>query len=94
MERFYKEFVFFRYRTPLSGFHGVLSGFLVGIKQIFSDQELPFLKGKGNLHSFGQWLPSIVLLLASIRSFFIAEPAKYLPTLCFATYTGWNYLRY
>lgn len=31
---------------PLSGFHGVLSGFLVGIKQIFSDQELPLLKVK------------------------------------------------
>ncbi|KAI4370656.1 hypothetical protein MLD38_018981 [Melastoma candidum] len=77
-------------------FHGVLSGFLVGIKQIFSDQELPFLKfqGKGNLPSFGQWLPSIVLLLTGISSFFIAEPVKYLPTLFFGTYTGWIYLRY
>ncbi|KAK1260758.1 hypothetical protein QJS04_geneDACA002054 [Acorus gramineus] len=26
--------------TPLSGFHGVLAGFLVGIKQIIPDQEL------------------------------------------------------
>ncbi|RRT61988.1 hypothetical protein B296_00026084, partial [Ensete ventricosum] len=26
--------------TPFSGFHGVLSGFLVGIKQILPDQEL------------------------------------------------------
>jgi len=25
---------------PISGFHGVLSGFLVGIKQIMPDQEL------------------------------------------------------
>lgn len=25
---------------PISGFHGVLSGFLVGIKQIVPDQEL------------------------------------------------------
>jgi len=31
---------------PLSGFHGVISGFLVGIKQIIPDQELPFLKIK------------------------------------------------
>jgi len=26
--------------TPLSGFYGVLSGLLVGIKQILPDQEL------------------------------------------------------
>jgi len=31
---------------PLSGFHGVISGFLVGIKQIIPDLELPFLKIK------------------------------------------------
>ncbi|TKY46279.1 Rhomboid protein 19 [Spatholobus suberectus] len=31
---------------PLSGFHGVISGFLVGIKQIIPDQELPFIKIK------------------------------------------------
>jgi len=31
---------------PLSGFHGVVSGFLVGIKQIIPDQELPFIKIK------------------------------------------------
>jgi len=32
--------------TPLSGFHGVLSGFLVGIKQIMPDEELSLLKIK------------------------------------------------
>lgn len=32
--------------TPLSGFHGVLAGFLVGIKQMVPDQELPWLKIK------------------------------------------------
>ncbi|PNY00103.1 transmembrane protein 115-like protein, partial [Trifolium pratense] len=32
--------------TPLSGFHGVISGFLVSIKQIIPDQEIPFLKIK------------------------------------------------
>ncbi|MBA0600408.1 hypothetical protein Gorai_006595 [Gossypium raimondii] len=31
---------------PLSGFHGVLAGFLVGIKQIVPDQELYLLKIK------------------------------------------------
>lgn len=32
--------------TPLSGFHGVLSGFLVGIKQITPDDELSLVKIK------------------------------------------------
>ncbi|KAI4384035.1 hypothetical protein MLD38_009807 [Melastoma candidum] len=73
---------------PLSGFHGVLAGFLVGVKQIFSDQELPFLKLKA------KWLPSILLLLAGISSFFSSEPVTYLPTLCFGAYMGWIYLRY
>ncbi|XP_073281624.1 rhomboid-like protein 19, partial [Primulina huaijiensis] len=40
---------------PISGFQGVLSGFLVGIKQIMPDQELPWLKLKA------KWLPSLAL---------------------------------
>ncbi|XLR39752.1 hypothetical protein S83_024412, partial [Arachis hypogaea] len=35
--------------TPLSGFYGVISGFLVGIKQIVPDQELPLIKIKAKL---------------------------------------------
>lgn len=73
---------------PLSGFHGVLSGFLVGIKQIMPDQELPFLKIKA------KWLPSIVLLLSIAISFFTVESTAYLPTLIFGTYMSWIYLRY
>lgn len=34
---------------PISGFQGVLSGFLVGIKQIIPDQELPLLKIKAKV---------------------------------------------
>lgn len=34
---------------PLSGFHGILSGFLVGIKQIIPDQEFPALKLKAKV---------------------------------------------
>lgn len=34
---------------PVSGFQGVLSGFLVGIKQIIPDQELPLLKIKAKV---------------------------------------------
>ncbi|KAK2990471.1 hypothetical protein RJ640_006269 [Escallonia rubra] len=73
---------------PISGFHGVLSGFLVGIKQIIPDQELSSLRIKA------KWLPSITLLLAIVISFFTVDPALYLPTLMFGTYFGWIYLRY
>lgn len=74
--------------TPLSGFSGVLSGLLVGIKQIIPDQEFSPLKIKA------KWLPSIMLLLAIVVSFFTIESATYLPILIFGTYTGWIYLRY
>lgn len=73
---------------PLSGFSGVLSGLLVGVKQIIPDQELSPLKIKA------KWLPSIMLLLAIVMSFFISEPSAYLPILIFGTYIGWIYLRY
>ncbi|XP_059459250.1 rhomboid-like protein 19 [Corylus avellana] len=73
---------------PLSGFHGVLSGFLVGIKQIIPDQELPLLKIKA------KWLPSLTVLLSIAVSFFTLESVKYLPTIIFGTYISWIYLRY
>ncbi|XP_015877153.3 rhomboid-like protein 19 [Ziziphus jujuba] len=73
---------------PLSGFHGILSGFLVGIKQIIPDQELPLIKIKA------KWLPSLSVLLSIAISFFTAESATYLPTIIFGTYMGWIYLRY
>lgn len=73
---------------PLSGFHGILSGFLVGIKQIIPDQELPVLKIKA------KWLPSLALLLSIAVSFFTLESATYLPILIFGTYISWIYLRY
>ncbi|KAK4783296.1 hypothetical protein SAY86_007670 [Trapa natans] len=73
---------------PISGFNGVLAGLLVGIKQIIPDQELPLLKIKA------KWSPSILLLLAIAVSFFIPEPAAYIPLLVFGTYMSWIYLRY
>ncbi|KAF9593004.1 hypothetical protein IFM89_019731 [Coptis chinensis] len=76
---------------PLSGFYGVLLGFLVGIKQILPDQEFsifPQLKIKT------MWMPSLMLLLAIAVSFFSTEAASNLPTLTFGTYMSWIYLRY
>ncbi|XP_059628300.1 rhomboid-like protein 19 [Cornus florida] len=73
---------------PLSGFHGVLSGFLVGIKQLIPDQELPLLRIKA------KWLPPLALLPSIGISFFVTESTKYLPTMIFGTYVSWIYLRY
>lgn len=41
-----------------------------------------------------QWLPSLMLLLSIVVSFFTLESATYLPTLIFGTYVSWIYLRY
>ncbi|PKA47660.1 hypothetical protein AXF42_Ash014437 [Apostasia shenzhenica] len=77
--------------TPLSGFHGVLAGFLVGIKQIMPDQELGlfFL-----LKIRAKWIPTLLALVSIAVSFFVPESASYLPTMLFGIYTGWLYLRY
>lgn len=77
--------------TPLSGFQGVLSGFLVGIKQIIPDQELSLfflLKIKA------KWMPTIVALASVAISFFTTEAVSYLPTILFGIYMSWIYLRY
>ncbi|GAB2286796.1 Rhomboid-like protein 19 [Dionaea muscipula] len=76
---------------PISGFYGVILGFLVGIKQILPDLELSLVS---LLRIKAKWLPSLVLLLSIVASFFIAGSAAYLPTLIFGTYISWIYLRY
>ncbi|XP_019107743.1 rhomboid-like protein 19 isoform X2 [Beta vulgaris subsp. vulgaris] len=76
---------------PISGFHGVLSGFLVGIKQIVPDQELSLF---GIAKVKAKWLPSIMILLSVTASFFLADSVAYLPMLIFGTYMSWIYLRY
>ncbi|KAJ6818460.1 rhomboid-like protein 19 [Iris pallida] len=72
--------------TPVSGFGGVLSGFLVGLKQIIPDQELSILKIK--------WLPTLVILLSVAIGFFIEESGSYIPVILFGIYMSWIYLRY
>ncbi|XP_026413019.1 rhomboid-like protein 19 [Papaver somniferum] len=74
--------------TPLSGFHGVLAGFLVGIKQMFPDQDISPLKIKA------KWIASLFLLPCIAVCFIVPESAPYLPTILFGTYTSWIYLRY
>jgi membrane associated rhomboid family serine protease len=77
--------------TPLSGFHGVLAGFLVALKQILPNLELPmcfFWKIKA------KWMPLFVIVFSTIMAFIVVESINFLPTLLAGTYVGWIYLRY
>ncbi|KAL6838271.1 hypothetical protein ACP4OV_031943 [Aristida adscensionis] len=76
--------------TPLSGFYGILSGFLVGIKQILPDMELNLFV----LRIKAKWIPSIVALISVAASFFLKESLFYLPVILFGIYTSWIYLRF
>ncbi|KAL6648118.1 hypothetical protein ACP70R_012342 [Stipagrostis hirtigluma subsp. patula] len=76
--------------TPLSGFYGVLSGLLVGIKQILPDLELNLFL----LKIKAKWIPSIVALISVAISFFVKESLSYLPIILFGIYMSWIYLRY
>uniref|UniRef100_A0ACD5YNR1 Uncharacterized protein n=1 Tax=Avena sativa TaxID=4498 RepID=A0ACD5YNR1_AVESA len=76
--------------TPLSGFYGVLSGFLVGIKQIIPDQELNIFV----LTIKAKWIPSLVAFISVSVSLFLKESMSYLPITLFGIYTSWIYLRY
>ncbi|KAF3776707.1 Rhomboid-like protein 19 [Nymphaea thermarum] len=74
-----------------SGFHGVLCGFLVGVKQVMPDQEITML---GKLHFRAEWLPSFLVLATVFISFFTIRVMSYLPFVLFGTYGSWLYLRY
>ncbi|KAG2647229.1 rhomboid-like protein 19 [Panicum virgatum] len=76
--------------TPLSGFYGVLSGLLVGIKQLLPDQELNLFV----LKIKAKWIPSLVALISIFVSFFVKDLMSYLPVLLFGIYMSWIYLRY
>ncbi|KAG2540615.1 rhomboid-like protein 19 [Panicum virgatum] len=76
--------------TPLSGFYGVLSGLLVGIKQILPDQELNLFV----LKISAKWVPSMVAFVSVVVSFFLKESMAYLPTILLGIYVSWIYLRY
>ncbi|XP_078440405.1 rhomboid protein-like protein [Wolffia australiana] len=77
--------------VQISGFQGVLLGFLVGIKQIMPDQEISLFS---LLKIKAKWLPSLFVLASTAWSFFSLEAMSYLPTLIFGVYTSWIYLRY
>ncbi|KAK8916101.1 hypothetical protein KSP39_PZI022739 [Platanthera zijinensis] len=77
--------------TPVSGFHGILAGFLVGIKQLMPDQELSFFF---LLKIRAKWVPTLLAIILVAVSVFIREAVSYLPIVLFGIYMGWLYLRY
>uniref|UniRef100_M8AWN0 Transmembrane protein 115 n=1 Tax=Aegilops tauschii TaxID=37682 RepID=M8AWN0_AEGTA len=76
--------------TPLSGFYGVLSGLLVGIKQLMPEMELNLFV----LKIKGKWIPSLIALISVVVSFFMKDLVSYLPVILFGIYMSWIYLRY
>lgn len=74
--------------APISGFHGVLAGFLVAVKQISPEQEIPALKLRA------KWSPSLFVIFSIVSSFLSAEPIQFVPFIVFGTYGAWIYLRY
>lgn len=67
--------------VSVSGFHGVLAGFLVAVKRIMPDQEVSVLF---KLHA--KWLPSVMVVLALVASLFLNQPMHYVLFIVFGTY--------
>ncbi|XP_073009791.1 rhomboid-like protein 19 [Typha latifolia] len=77
--------------TPLSGFHGVLAGLLVGLKQVLPNLELPmcfFWKIKA------KWMPLFVGVFSLVMAFIVPDSINFLPTLLSGMYVSWIYLRF
>ncbi|KAL3687799.1 hypothetical protein R1sor_014108 [Riccia sorocarpa] len=77
--------------TPMSGFHGVLAGFLVAVKQIFPDYEINAAKV---FKLRAKWLSSLLVFIALVVGFFLEDPIIYIPFIVFGTYGSWIYLRF
>nr|XP_029124162.1 rhomboid-like protein 19 [Elaeis guineensis] len=77
--------------VPLSGFHGVLAGFLVAMKQIAPDQDIEVF---GCFHLRSEWLPSFFIFMSIFISIITLEPMQHLSFVLYGTYWGWVYLRY
>ncbi|MCO5570687.1 hypothetical protein L7F22_024414 [Adiantum nelumboides] len=73
---------------PLSGFHGVLAGFLVSVKQLMPDQEVTILKLRA------KWVPSIFVLFTTLLGALAVDAMSFLPFVIFGTYSSWLYLRF
>ncbi|CAI5536120.1 unnamed protein product [Closterium sp. Naga37s-1] len=76
---------------PISGFHGVVAGLLVGVKQLMPEQDITVAYV---LKFRAKWLPSLFVLLTVVLCFCIGHYRQLLPFILFGTYTSWAYLRF
>ncbi|CAI5527999.1 unnamed protein product, partial [Closterium sp. Naga37s-1] len=76
---------------PISGFHGVVAGLLVGVKQLMPDHDITLAYV---LKFRAKWLPSLFVLLTVVLCFCIGHYRQLLPFILFGTYTSWAYLRF
>ncbi|CAD7694975.1 unnamed protein product [Ostreobium quekettii] len=74
----------------LCGFHGVLAGLLVTLKQIMPDQELALF---GVIKFRGRHLPGLYVLLTTVLGL-LSDPLGVLPFVLYGTYFSWLYLRF
>ncbi|GAQ91651.1 hypothetical protein KFL_008260030 [Klebsormidium nitens] len=75
----------------ISGFHGVVAGFLVAIKQLMPDQEITaFFVFKFR----AKHVPSLFVLVSVVLSLLAGDAVQLLPFILFGTYGSWLYLRF
>eukprot|EP00245_Coleochaete_scutata_P007092 TRINITY_DN2214_c0_g2_i1.p1 TRINITY_DN2214_c0_g2~~TRINITY_DN2214_c0_g2_i1.p1 ORF type:complete len:335 (-),score=59.00 TRINITY_DN2214_c0_g2_i1:148-1152(-) len=77
--------------SKISGFHGVIAGFLVAIKQLLPEQEVTALFF---LRFRAKWVPSLFVLFSVVMAIVAGEGVLYLPYITLGTYTAWLYLRF
>lgn len=77
--------------AAICGFHGVVAGFLVGIKQLMPDQEITALV---ILKFRAKWLPSLFVLLSTAFCAVWGDAVQFLSFIVFGTYVSWIYLRF
>ncbi|KAK9829700.1 hypothetical protein WJX72_007428 [[Myrmecia] bisecta] len=75
----------------IAGFHGVLAGCLVAIKQIMPDSEVTLLVV---LKFRAKHLPALFLLSAAGASVMLKQVINTVPFVVFGTYVAWLYLRF
>lgn len=76
--------------TEFAGFHGIVGGLLVAVKQIMPDHELKLF---GVLGFKTKWLPSFFVILSCMACLGLKQ-WTYLPFIIFGTYNSWLYLRF
>lgn len=76
--------------SEFSGFHGVVAGLLVAVKQVLPDHEFKLF---GVISLSSKWLPTLFVLIGSGVALAV-KAWNYVPFLLFGFYSAWVYLRF